>query len=83
MSLNPALAFIQQVYRDPLLRSKLEKLKDPGDLQKIVAVGTQAGHDFTAEELRQAFAFDWGMRWCHFASKTEKKPLSSQDEALE
>ena len=68
MSLRQAAAFIQRVASDPSLRRNLENLKPPVDLDCIQAIGARLGYDFTAAELRRAFAFDWGMRWCHFTA---------------
>jgi predicted ribosomally synthesized peptide with nif11-like leader len=66
MTVHTALQFIQEARRDGPLRRKLEALPDEVTMEDLVQVGAAAGLSFTAEELQQAHAHDWRMRWTHF-----------------
>jgi predicted ribosomally synthesized peptide with nif11-like leader len=77
MSLEQAMAFISGAARDPALKRRLVQMQ-PKNLAEIAVVGAETGHDFTVEELRQAFAWDWGLRWHLFRAKTEGGALRSR-----
>lgn len=63
MSLQSALTFIREVRRSDGLRRRLQDKNKRPDISRIVSIGSEAGYDFTEEDLRAAFRHDWVMRW--------------------
>jgi predicted ribosomally synthesized peptide with nif11-like leader len=59
--LGVALRFIAAVRRDSTLRERLAQ-QEPEALAAVVQTAREAGFAVTAEDLRAAFAVDWGMR---------------------
>ena len=63
MSLTAAHAFIRQVAEDAALRMGVQKLGQGATLEALVALGADAGLDFDARTLREAWRQDWLLRW--------------------
>ncbi len=59
--LGVALRFLAAARRDSALRERLAAQKPQG-LAAVVQSARQAGFVVSAEDLRAAFAVDWGMR---------------------
>jgi predicted ribosomally synthesized peptide with nif11-like leader len=59
--LGVALRFLAAARRDSALRERLAA-QEPKDLVAVVQAARQAGFGVSAEDLRAAFAVDWGMR---------------------
>jgi hypothetical protein len=59
--LGVALRFIAAARRDSVLREHLAE-QEPQDLATVVQAARQAGFAVSAEDVRAAFALDWGMR---------------------
>ncbi|HKP89837.1 MAG TPA: Nif11-like leader peptide family natural product precursor [Thermoleophilaceae bacterium] len=63
MGVQAALDFIARVRADAALRDRVRELAgNDGDLDAVARLGAERGLDFTADELRAAFAQDWAMR---------------------
>ena len=62
MALQDAVRFIGEVARDTELQSRIRGARPRGDLQVVVEIAAGMGFELTADELREAFARDWGMR---------------------
>jgi predicted ribosomally synthesized peptide with nif11-like leader len=56
-----AMRFIGAARRDPALRERLAA-RASQDLAAVVAVAGEAGFSISAEDVRAAFALDWGLR---------------------
>ena len=63
MSVQAALAFMQQVRRDDGMAAEVAAQSSEALATTLPALGARHGYHFTAEELQRAFAHDWGMRW--------------------
>jgi hypothetical protein len=59
--LGAALRFLAAARRDSASRERLAA-QEPKDLAAVVQAAQQAGFAVSAEDLRAAFAVDWGMR---------------------
>ncbi len=81
MSLQQAAAFIQRICRETDLQQKISAMPACADLQRIVLLGAESGHDFTKEEFHKAFALDWAMRWRRYAGKSPTAAVSFRDPA--
>ena len=66
MAIQDALGFIQEARRDEALRRELEGLEDEVTLEDLAHVAAASGFTFTAEELQEAHAHDWRMRWARY-----------------
>ena len=60
------LRFLAAVRRDQSLRERLARLDPDAGLGPVVALAAEAGFGLSAEELRAAFVYDWGLRRAHY-----------------
>ncbi len=60
MSVAAALAFMQQVAASKELQAEIGALKGASALQDLAKIAHVHGHDFTAEEYRQAVVMESG-----------------------
>jgi len=67
MSIQDAMAFIQKAAEEQELQQKIQSLGDRNSLVDIIAFGREAGFNFSAEELRSAFAKDWAARYALYS----------------
>lgn len=67
MSVQSALSFIQAVSEDVELQGRLRALGPDPSPDELVALGAEAGFEFSSSELRAAFARDWAMRRAFYA----------------
>lgn len=79
MSIQNALQFFQKVEADPSLRSLIDKVKEDLDLDDLVRIGAENGCEFTVEELRTAFARDWGMRLSYYGAPADRSSQSGRN----
>lgn len=64
VSVQSASAFIRHLRDDAALREALAADYEPSDgLEPLLRAGREAGFDFTADDLREAFRFETGLRW--------------------
>ena len=69
MSVQAALQFIQEVGKSEALKDRIRALGRDADAEALARIGTEAGYDFTAEELQAAFKRDWAARWAFYGTK--------------
>ena len=69
MSTKAAFQFIQSIRsQDTALK---ERVGQDADLDHLVQIGAEAGFEFTAEELREAYKHHWAMRWHLYQSRAD------------
>lgn len=73
MSVQAALAFLHDVRRDDALRARVRATPDL-TAETLVALGRSAGREFTGEEMHQAHALDWRMRWARYGGTEPSRP---------
>jgi predicted ribosomally synthesized peptide with nif11-like leader len=64
--MRTALAFITATRQDAELHAALTRAAAGRDLEAIVALAQEHGFDLSDEDLRRAFAVDWGLRWARY-----------------
>ena len=57
-----ALSFLAALRRDPALHEALASVATEEGLTGVIRLAAEVGYVFSAEDLRQAFTIDWGMR---------------------
>jgi ATP-binding cassette subfamily B protein len=60
------LAFLAAVRRDPDLRERLAGIEPEAGLDRLVLFAAEAGFSLSADDLRAAFGYDWGLRRAHY-----------------
>ena len=71
MSVQAALDFIRLTREDAPTRARVEALGPAVELPELVAIGRDAGLDFTPTELRAAHRQDWAFRRIRFGRPAE------------
>jgi predicted ribosomally synthesized peptide with nif11-like leader len=66
VSVQAALQFIRRVRQDGQLADRVRALGPEATLDQLVSIGTEAGYDVTADDLRRAHAHDWSLRWIRY-----------------
>ena len=72
MSVQDALRFIQEIGENDTLKDKIRGGKHTMALEDVVAIGRQAGFEFTSQELRTAFARDWAVRRLFYSAQARE-----------
>jgi hypothetical protein len=62
VSIQGALLFINSLRRDDVLRSALRDRVDEINLDALIDIARTQGLNFTQDDFRHAFRFEWGMR---------------------
>jgi len=62
MSVRDAMQFIARVRREETIKTQLRGLGIDPDLDQVVAIGSAMGLHFSADELRNAYGYEWTMR---------------------
>jgi predicted ribosomally synthesized peptide with nif11-like leader len=68
MSIAAAIAFSRAVRADPALAEQVRALGADAALEDVAALARAAGHDCTADDLREAHRRDWTLRWLAHAA---------------
>ena len=79
MSLKEALRFVAALGSEPRLREALRRAGRGVEISEIVALASDAGFDFEADELQEAFTRDWRIRR-RFYSAVEEGPESPEED---
>lgn len=66
MSVADALGFLREARRDETLIDEIDALDGETSWQAFVAIAARSGFTFTTEELQQAHALDWKLRWVRY-----------------
>jgi predicted ribosomally synthesized peptide with nif11-like leader len=72
MSVESALRFIQTVRANPALAGRIQALGTTADLNELVNLGAEIEIEFTGDELRAAFRYDWKMRLVHLRTRADR-----------
>lgn len=71
MTIQSALHFIHHVMNDDNGRSSIRELSADTGLDQVVELGRVHGFEFSINELRRAFTFDWQMRAKYYSSLSD------------
>ncbi len=69
-----ALRFLRHARTDPLLRERLAQLRPEDGLEPVLRVAGEHGFVLGEDELRAAYAQDWGLRRMRFHAETSSPP---------
>nr|UXE46221.1 hypothetical protein Hi04_10k_c5981_00041 [uncultured bacterium] len=73
MSIRDALQFIARVRSDETIRHDLRQLGIDPELSDVIAIAKLMGLNFSVEELKSAYGYEWTMRSIYygFSKKTD------------
>ena len=71
MSIQAAIHFIGHVREQKQAPQTPRQHSLQDDLEEVVKLGAQVGYDFSADDLRAAFRYDWHTRWLRFSAITQ------------
>jgi predicted ribosomally synthesized peptide with nif11-like leader len=66
MSAREAMQFIARVRSDEKIREQLRALGIDPDLAEVAAIGARMGLNFSVDELRNAYGYEWTMRALYY-----------------
>lgn len=79
MSLKEALRFVEALGSEARLREALRRAGRGVEIPEIVALACDAGFDFDADQLQEAFTRDWRIRRTFYSAVEEAQASPEED----